>query len=131
MGPVRAIPGPYRHDEDCTCDGRCTGARGPNCDCHCGGENHGKGMVVAAELGVGGRVTFGPPADADAARARAAEYLEATRAIREAAASAPRGSMRHFWCEAYLRETDAKRTHAARIRHAAKRTAQVERTARA
>ena len=25
------------------CDGRCTGAIGPNCDCHCRGENHGRG----------------------------------------------------------------------------------------
>lgn len=30
----------------CACDGRCTGARGPLCDCHCGGVNHGTGAVV-------------------------------------------------------------------------------------
>lgn len=30
----------------CPCDGRCTGARGPSCDCSCGGKNHGSGMVV-------------------------------------------------------------------------------------
>jgi hypothetical protein len=28
------------------CDSRCTGALGPNCDCPCGGENHGKGITV-------------------------------------------------------------------------------------
>jgi hypothetical protein len=28
------------------CDGKCTGATGPNCDCICGGENHGTGRVV-------------------------------------------------------------------------------------
>lgn len=26
---------------DCPCDGRCTSAKGPNCDCSCGGANHG------------------------------------------------------------------------------------------
>lgn len=28
------------------CDGKCIGATGPNCDCKCGGENHGSGKVV-------------------------------------------------------------------------------------
>lgn len=29
--------------ERCKCDGRCVFASGPNCDCHCGGANHGHG----------------------------------------------------------------------------------------
>ncbi len=29
-------------DESVICDARCTGARGPACNCSCGGENHGK-----------------------------------------------------------------------------------------
>ena len=28
------------------CDGKCIGATGPNCDCICGGENHGTGRTV-------------------------------------------------------------------------------------
>jgi len=28
------------------CDGRCTGAVGPACDCKCGGENHGGGHAA-------------------------------------------------------------------------------------
>jgi hypothetical protein len=28
------------------CDGRCTNAQGPSCDCPCGGENHGSQKVV-------------------------------------------------------------------------------------
>ena len=28
------------------CDGKCTNATGPNCDCICGGENHGTGRIV-------------------------------------------------------------------------------------
>ena len=31
---------------ECPCDGRCTSARGPRCDCPCGGKNHGSNMVV-------------------------------------------------------------------------------------
>lgn len=30
----------------CACDARCTHAKGPNCECSCGGENHGTGAVV-------------------------------------------------------------------------------------
>ena len=30
----------------CACDSRCTGARGPSCNCKCGGENHGSNAVV-------------------------------------------------------------------------------------
>lgn len=33
---------------DTPCDGRCTSATGPNCDCSCGGRNHGLGKVAAA-----------------------------------------------------------------------------------
>lgn len=28
------------------CDGRCTHAHGPHCDCQCGGVNHGTGRIV-------------------------------------------------------------------------------------
>lgn len=28
------------------CDGRCTNAQGPSCDCQCGGANHGSGRLV-------------------------------------------------------------------------------------
>lgn len=31
------------------CDGRCTGATGPNCDCVCNGKNHGTNRVVVSE----------------------------------------------------------------------------------
>jgi hypothetical protein len=32
------------------CDGRCMGAKGFDCDCHCKGQNHGKGWSGAIEL---------------------------------------------------------------------------------
>lgn len=37
----------------CACDGRCTSARGPLCECHCGGVNHGTGRVVVVTRIVG------------------------------------------------------------------------------
>lgn len=36
-----------RTEDRCACDSRCTSARGPKCDCVCGGKNHGKHRVVA------------------------------------------------------------------------------------
>lgn len=34
-----------RIPEPTQCDGRCMSALGPNCDCQCGGENHGKNHI--------------------------------------------------------------------------------------
>jgi len=31
------------------CDARCYDAKGPDCDCVCGGRNHGKGLQAAQE----------------------------------------------------------------------------------
>jgi len=36
------------------CDARCTHARGPSCECKCGGANHGSGLLVAVTLDQGG-----------------------------------------------------------------------------
>jgi hypothetical protein len=33
------------HLSEKKCDARCTGARGPHCDCSCGGTNHGAGWL--------------------------------------------------------------------------------------
>lgn len=41
-GVLRRVAG-----EVAVCDGRCTHARGPVCDCPCRGENHGSGRTVA------------------------------------------------------------------------------------
>ncbi len=35
-----------RHEDRSPCDGRCTHASGPMCDCICNGANHGSGKVV-------------------------------------------------------------------------------------
>ncbi len=39
--PVYFEPVNYKHKEGHKCDARCMNARGPNCECSCGGENHG------------------------------------------------------------------------------------------
>jgi hypothetical protein len=42
------------HDKvECACDSRCTGARGPSCNCKCGGENHGTDAVVEVVVHAG------------------------------------------------------------------------------
>jgi hypothetical protein len=39
--------------EQCACDARCTSARGPHCDCSCGGKNHGTGRTVVITVDAG------------------------------------------------------------------------------
>ena len=40
-------------EERCKCDARCTFATGPNCDCSCGGVNHGSKMMVEVTVDCG------------------------------------------------------------------------------
>jgi hypothetical protein len=44
------------------CDGRCTHAHGPSCDCACGGANHGTGRVVNVVV-LEGKVKVDKPED--------------------------------------------------------------------
>jgi hypothetical protein len=45
MGEVRG-DNYVKHEDKPACDGRCTHAAGPMCDCLCGGANHGTGKTV-------------------------------------------------------------------------------------
>jgi hypothetical protein len=45
------------------CDGRCTHAHGPCCDCQCGGVNHGTGRVVQTVVSEGKVKVIDPSAD--------------------------------------------------------------------
>lgn len=65
----------------CACDGRCTGALGPCCDCSCGGVNHGTGAVVkiVRDLGAVPKLSA---RDADAQYAAAVEYRRAVEAAK-------------------------------------------------
>src|SRR5712691_11140051 len=63
-----------KQHEACPCDDRCTSARGPNCSCRCGGENHGSNLTVTIRTDEGGI----PVAIIDpAARLKAEEYRAA------------------------------------------------------
>lgn len=70
-----------KFEERCACDGRCTGARGPVCECSCGGKNHGTGRTVIVKIDVGGvpRVKF---VDEGKAKAQAAEFVHAMNCAR-------------------------------------------------
>jgi len=57
------------------CDARCTSARGPSCDCHCGGKNHGSRLVVAIAIDAGPL----PRYELSPNRGRALEYRVARR----------------------------------------------------
>lgn len=57
MGKVSFVNGIKHLTEEvhkCPCDARCTHAIGPQCDCPCGGANHGTGRVITVvhDLGV-------------------------------------------------------------------------------
>lgn len=69
------------HDtQRCACDARCTSARGPSCNCLCGGVNHGTDAVVAVVVDAGA-VPRISPTDPAVLLARAAEYREARDAV--------------------------------------------------
>ena len=45
------------------CDGRCTHAHGPSCDCACGGVNHGSGRTVSVVINEGKVQVVNPDKD--------------------------------------------------------------------
>lgn len=66
----------------CACDGRCTSARGPLCECACGGVNHGTGRVVVVTKIVGKVPTIKFVGE-KTALAQVAEFTAALTAARE------------------------------------------------
>jgi hypothetical protein len=80
-GPVEnmgQVEGPrlIKEEELCTCDERCTHAKGPKCSCKCGGEFHGQGCTVTVKRDCGPLPVLCNPDNAKAA-AIAAEFREA------------------------------------------------------
>jgi len=65
---------------ECACDGRCTGAVGPWCTCHCGGVNHGTGAVVPVVFDVTNKI---PKAQNKPNTAVANEFKAAVKAAEE------------------------------------------------
>src|SRR5688572_26941387 len=43
----------FDHGKACPCDARCTHAKGPSCDCSCGGANHGTQALVDVIIDLG------------------------------------------------------------------------------
>jgi len=63
----------YRLETQSACNGSCTGARGPQCDCHCGGVNHGTHRTVTIRRELGAIPTVTLP-DAAKSLVRATEF---------------------------------------------------------
>lgn len=59
------------------CDDRCTFARGPHCDCKCGGKNHGSKLVVTVRRDCGPVPVVTPAHGRQQAELRAREYRAA------------------------------------------------------
>lgn len=72
LGTLEPMGSVYRSERvgsSCACDLRCTHALGPECNCKCGGANHGQGLVVPVVVGKA------KPADSVAAFGRASEWI--------------------------------------------------------
>lgn len=83
MGKVQRARLVLSH-ERCACDHKCTNATGPNCDCSCGGVNHGTGRVVTVVTDEGG-----VPTVRGADMAVAEEFRAARKAAKERLALLP------------------------------------------
>jgi hypothetical protein len=86
----------------CACDARCTYALGPQCDCSCGGRNHGTHAVVTFDAGVGPVPKVRPRADLQTRLALVAEYRAAIEAARARADAATRGEFARYRQGAYI-----------------------------
>lgn len=96
---------------DCKCNQICAHARGPNCECECGGSNHGLGMMLVLRETVGGKIrearaTKKARDHAIWYRAKVAELTEALK------------SHDHWQRNGYLGFFSSCRTYAAREKYA-------------
>lgn len=108
----------------CACDERCTSARGPKCDCHCGGRNHGRHAVVHVRIDCGKIVAETKPTakqitEAKEYRATRDEAQEAYRPLAYAGHLPYEQFIRKLRIERELAKAKKARTHAARMKHLA------------
>lgn len=113
MGRVRGLRLEERH-EACACDGRCTGAVGPSCDCHCGGENHGTGRTVEVRRDLGPVPVVKGQRHPEELRAVAEEWRAGVASARAHLAGL-HSVDRAWWGRRYLAEARELRTHKARM----------------
>lgn len=112
---------------ECPCDHRCTAARGPKCDCSCGGINHGSNLMVLVTRIVGEAPVLNPPTNAKALavakewRTAQAQLLAAIDQLL-ARKSRERLSDSDFWrlvnMQKAVRSARKARTHAGRMKTA-------------
>lgn len=116
-----------REEDRTPCDERCTNARGPHCDCRCGGEHHGTKRIVRIVTDCGPVPTVTPTRDREQASARVTEYLamrdaalrqmDTLHALRRASGwltTSDYGKL--CGLQIALKKANAARDHAARIR---------------
>ena len=72
---------------DIACHGACQGATGPQCDCSCGGENHGAGFVVGRGFDTESNIAKFRASRAKRAATVAAKKEAKAQAVRDAQAS--------------------------------------------
>lgn len=119
MGEVRGVH--VGHNETrCACDGRCTHAKGPDCECSCGGANHGTGATVTLFV-VDGKAPRAMMPSTAAATATAVEWRAIVRAAEDALTTVPQwASGIRYRLKGQLREAAAMRQHKARVKRVAK-----------
>lgn len=118
MGRVQA--GRLVEDREvCKCDGRCIFAAGPNCDCHCHGDNHGSGWlgggfeIIQTDRGPVPRLRM--PDNAKAATI-AAEFRWAFDALKSATELARGDWSRHYQLQGAASKARTSRNHKNRMR---------------
>lgn len=108
------------------CDASCTHARGPRCDCSCGGKNHGSRLVVKI-IHDAGPVPIVPMPNPEKAKRIAAEYhdartsalarLDTLLALKRRGVFLPETDFRRLReIQRALAKAHAARTHNARIK---------------
>jgi hypothetical protein len=120
-------------EERCACDSRCTSARGPICNCSCGGANHGTGATVRVRID-NTAATIEPQADLPERLAALTAFRDACATARDAIDALPHAAdvaagkwvanraawERVFYARQSLRNAGNLKTHAARMRAVAK-----------
>ena len=96
LGPVTDSGRWLREERRPKCDGRCISALGPNCDCRCHGENHGKGLAAMVTVAHDGGAVVLRPVDPQQAVRRAEEYRSAKQAVYDALSARYGGAWEAF-----------------------------------
>lgn len=125
MGRVERDRLIHEHHE-AICDERCTSARGPICNCHCGGQHHGSHRVVRVVRDAGKIPTVTPNGGREQARLNAEEFRRMKAAalalLDPLLASRGRGYLpaaeydRMRRLQAALRKAHEARVHSARLK---------------